>query len=130
MPTPFFSLLVFIFSCFPGFLAFLAFFFLFLKKVISEVIFKDLNIINIKIKYKNKFTPTPLKNLKLMRRAQIPFSHIIPLYTLYTLTLLWIQRFSLVPQCHNNTPWKICHYIGILASSYWIITRLHNSIII
>ena len=88
MPTPFFSLLVFIFSCFPGFLAFLAFFFLFLKKVISEVIFKDLNIINIKIKYKNKFTPTPLKNLKLMRRAQIPFSHIIPLYIIHSYTTL------------------------------------------
>ena len=88
MPTPFFSLLVFIFSCFPGFLAFLAFFFLFLKKVISEVIFKDLNIINIKIKYKNKFTPTPLKNLKLMRRAQIPFSHITIIYIIHSYTTL------------------------------------------
>ena len=86
MPIPFFSLLVFIFSCFPGFLAFLAFFFLFLKKVISEVIFKDLNIINIKIKYKNKFTPTPLKNLKLMRRYH--FRIIIPLYIIHSYTTL------------------------------------------
>ena len=88
MPTPFFSLLVFIFSCFPGFLAFLAFFFLFLKKVISDVIFKDLNIINIIIKYKNKFkfTPTPLKNLKLMRRYH--FRIIMPLYIIHSYTTL------------------------------------------